>query len=44
MKSYLSFRIRVSHPDIKFEQIIGTDLIEYLDRIINTKIRSRELF
>ena len=36
--------MRESHPGFKFEQIIGTDLIEYLDRMINAKIRSRELF
>ena len=36
--------MRESHPGFKLDQIIGPDLIEYLDRMINAKIRSRELF
>jgi hypothetical protein len=33
-------RMRLLHPDIKFERIVGTDSIEYLDRMINTRIES----
>ena len=33
-------RMRLLHPDIKFERIVGTDSIEYLDRMINTGIES----
>ena len=36
----LNGSMRVLHPDIKFEPIVGTDSIEYLDRMINSRIES----
>ncbi len=33
----LNVRMRELHPDIKFEPIVGTDSIEYLDRMINAR-------
>jgi hypothetical protein len=37
---FLNIRMRELHPDIKFEPIVGTDSIQYLDRMINAKIES----
>ena len=37
---FLNIRMRELHPDIKFEPIVGTDSIQYLDRMINVKIES----
>ena len=34
----LNVSMRGLHPDIKFEPILGTDSIEYLDRLINSRI------
>jgi len=36
----LNVRMRELHPDIKFETIVGTDSIEYLDRMINARIEN----
>jgi len=36
----LNVRMRELHPDIKFETIVGTDSIEYLDRMINARTES----
>jgi hypothetical protein len=36
----LNVSMRGLHPDIKFEPILGTDSIEYLDRLINSRIES----
>ena len=36
----LNLMMRELHPDIKFEPIVGTDSIQYLDRMINAKIES----
>ena len=33
----LNIRMRTLHPDIKFKPIVGTNSVEYLDRIINAK-------
>lgn len=33
----LNFRMRALHPDIEFVPIVGTDSVEYLDRMMNAK-------
>lgn len=37
---FLNARMRELHPDIKFEPIVGTDTIEYLDSMFSAKIES----
>ena len=37
---YLNVKMRDLHPDIKFEQTVGNDSVEYMDRITNTRIKS----
>ena len=37
---YLNVKMRDLHPDTKFEQTVGNDSVEYMDRIINTRIKS----
>ena len=32
--------MRTLHPDIKFKPIVGTNSVEYLDRMINAKKES----
>lgn len=34
----LNVSLRRLHPNVKFEDIVGTDSVEYLDRMINTRI------
>jgi len=36
----LNLRMRELHPDIKFAPIVGTDSVEYLDRLINSETES----
>jgi len=36
---WLNLRMRELHPDIKFEPIMGTDSVEYLDGIIKSSIK-----
>lgn len=36
----LNIRMRALHPDVTFEPIVGTDSVEYLERLINAKIES----
>ena len=36
----LNARVRELHPNIKFEPIVGTNSMEYLDRMINTESKS----
>lgn len=36
----LNMRMRELHPDIEFKQIVGTDSVAYLDRMINEKLEN----
>lgn len=36
----LNIRMRDLHPDVKFKPIVGTNSVEYLNRMINEKIES----